>query len=133
MDTFRLEVTTPERMMVRENVTEAQIPARNGYIGVLPKHAPLLSELRPGEMSYRLGGHLHYLSVTTGYVEVLPAETKVLVEAAEIPSDINVTRAQSARERAEKRLRAPDPDTDLERARAALERALVRLQVASRR
>jgi len=132
MDTFRLEVTTPEQIVVRENVEEAQIPARNGYLGVLPGHAPLLAELQPGELSYRLSGHTQYLVIASGYVEVLPDQTKVLVEAAEKLADIDLARAEKARGRAEERLRAPDPDLDLERARAALERAMARIQVASR-
>lgn len=130
--TFQLEVTTPEQIVVRENVEEAQIPARNGYLGVLPGHAPLLAELRSGELSYRLSGHTEYLVITRGYVEVLPDQTRVLVEAAEKPADIDLARAEKARGRAEERLRAPNPDLDLERARAALERALARIQVASR-
>ncbi len=131
-DTFRLEIATPERMVVREDVEEAQIPAKNGYLGVLPGHAPLLAQLKPGEISYRRAGRTRRLAITAGFVEVLPDQTKVLVESAEKAEEIDVSRAQSARQRAEERLRHAGPDTDIERARVALERALVRLQVAGK-
>ncbi len=131
-ETFQLQVVTPEAMVVREDVEEAQIPAKNGYIGVLAGHAPLLAELRPGELSYRSSGHTHYLLVTAGYVEVLPDSTKVLVEAAERAAEIDVARAEGARKRAEERLRTINPELDMDRARASLERAMARIQVASR-
>ena len=129
---FRLEITTPERMVAREDVEEAQIPARNGYLGVLPGHAPLLAQLRSGVISYRQGGRTQYMAVGNGLVEVLPEQTKVLVDTAEKAEEIDLSRAQSAQQRAEQRLQNPDPDVDTRRARVALERALVRLQVASR-
>ncbi len=132
-DTFVLELTTPERIVAREDAEEAQIPLTNGYIGVLPGHAPLLGEVRPGELSYRQEGRTHYVAVSKGYVEVLPDRTKVLVETAERPAEIDVKRAESARERAENRLKNPTADIDVERAQAAIDRALVRLQVASHR
>ncbi len=129
-DTFRLEVTTPERMVVREDVEEAQIPLENGYIGVAPQHAPLLGQLKPGELSYRRGGRTQYLAVGNGYVEVLPEQTKVLAESAETPAEIDVKRAEAARQRAETRLRSTDSSIDVERAQAAIQRALARVRVA---
>ena len=129
---FRLEITTPERMVAREDVEEAQIPARNGYLGVLPGHAPLLAQLRSGVISYRQGGRTLYVAVGSGLVEVLPEQTKVLVDTAEKSEEIDLSRAQSAQQRAEQRLQHPDPDTDTRRARVALERALVRLQVSGK-
>lgn len=131
-ENFRLEVTTPERMVLREQVGEAQIPAANGYLGVLPGHAPLLAILKPGELSYRQGGHTYKLAVGPGFVEVLPNQTKVLVETAEKKEEIDVARAQKALSRAEERLHHPDPDCDIERARASLERAAARINVAGR-
>lgn len=131
-ETFRLEITTPERLVARADVEEAQIPARNGYLGVLPGHAPLLALLRPGEISYRQDGHTEYIAVGPGFVEVLPDRTKVLVETAEKAEEIDLARAQAAQQRAEQRVRQPDPDTDISRAMAALQRALVRMQVASK-
>ncbi len=132
-DTFRLEITTPERMVVREDVTEAQIPAKNGYLGILPGHAPLLAQLGPGEISYRQAGRTHSLAVSGGFVEVLPEQTRVLVDTAERAEEIDVARAEKSRQRAEERLRSPNPDTDISRAMVALARATVRLQVAGKR
>ena len=128
-----LEIVTPERLVVREEVLEAQIPARGGYIGVLPGHAPLLSELQIGELSYRIGTTTYYLAVTWGFVEVLPDRVIVLAESAERAEEINVTRAEVARQRAEQRLKTTtDLEIDFKRATVALQRALVRLQVSQK-
>lgn len=130
---FTLEVVTPERLVVREEALEAQIPARGGYIGVLPGHAPLLSELDIGELSYRLGTTTYYLSVTWGFVEVLPDRVIVLAETAERAEEIDGQRAEAARQRAEERLkRTTDLDIDFKRATVALRRALIRLQVSQK-
>jgi len=131
-ETFRLEVTTPERMVLRADVEEAQVPARNGYLGILPGHAPLLAELKAGDISYRHASRTDHIAVSAGFVEVLPEQTRVLVETAEKAEEIDVSRAQAARQRAEQRLHQPAPDTDLERAMVGLERALARLQVAAK-
>ena len=128
-----LRVVTPSRQVVREDVEEVQAPGREGYLGILPGHAPLISELKPGEFTYRQGREVRGFAVSGGILEVLPEQVTVLAESAETPEDIDVARAQAARERAEKRLRSPDPDTDIQRAIVALERALIRIQVASRR
>ena len=128
-----LRVVTPSRQVVREDVEEIQAPGREGYLGILPGHAPLISELKPGEFTYRQGREVRGFAVSGGILEVLPEQVTVLAESAETPEDIDVARAQAARERAEKRLRSPDPDTDIQRAIVALERALIRLQVATRR
>ena len=130
--TILLRIVTPNRQVVREDVEEIQAPGREGYLGILPGHAPLLSELKPGEMSYRQGREVRRLALGGGYLEVLPEQVTVLAETAERPEDIDTARAQAAKERAERRLKSPDPDVDLNRAAVALERALIRLQVASR-
>jgi len=130
--TILLRIVTPDRQVVREDVEEIQAPGREGYLGILPGHAPLLSELKPGEMSYRQGREVRRLALGGGYLEVLPEQVTVLAETAERPEDIDTARAQAAKERAERRLKSPDPDVDLNRASVALERALIRLQVASR-
>lgn len=132
MDTFLLRIVTPDREVVRDDAEEAQIPGREGYLGVLPGHAPLISELKIGEITYRKGGKIQHLAVTWGFLEVLPEQVTVLAEAAEKPEEIDVDRARAAKERAEKRLKSPDPECDLNRAAVALERALIRLQVAAR-
>ena len=130
--TILLRIVTPDRQVVREDVEEIQAPGREGYLGILPGHAPLLSELKPGEMSYRQGREVRRLALGGGYLEVLPEQVTVLAETAERPEDIDTARARAAKERAERRLKSPDPDENLNRASVALERALIRLQVASR-
>jgi F-type H+-transporting ATPase subunit epsilon len=131
--TFLLRVVTPSRQVVGEDVEEMQAPGLGGYLGILPGHAPLLSELKPGEITYRQGRTSHRLAVSGGFLEVLPEQVTVLAESAERPEEIDVARAQAARDRAEKRLRGSDPELDINRATIALARALIRLQVASRR
>jgi F-type H+-transporting ATPase subunit epsilon len=131
--TFQLRIVTPDREVVRDEAEEMQIPGREGYLGVLPGHAPLISELKIGEITYRKGAKVEHLAVTWGFLEILPGQVTVLVEAAEKPEEIDVDRAKAARERAEKRLKSPDPEVDLNRAQVAMERALIRLQVAARR
>lgn len=128
-----LRIVTPSRQVVSVDVEEMQVPGKAGYLGILPGHAPLLSELKVGEMTYRQGREVHRLVITGGFLEVLPQQVTILAEAAERPEEIDVERAQTARERAEKRLRSPDPEVDLSRATIALERALIRIQVGSRR
>ena len=130
--TFLLRIVTPDRQIVREDVEEAQIPGKEGYMGILPSHAPLISELKVGEISYRRGREVRHLAVTWGFVEVLPEQVTVLAETAERAEEIDVARAQAAKDRAERLLKHPDPDTDISRATVALERALIRLQVASK-
>jgi F-type H+-transporting ATPase subunit epsilon len=126
-------VVTPDRQVVREQVHEAQVPAKNGYVGILPGHAPLLSELQLGELSYRQGNHWSYLTIFGGFVEALADRVIVLAENSERGEEIDVERAREARQRAEERLGRPsDPEVDFVRAQAALQRALVRLQVAGK-
>jgi F-type H+-transporting ATPase subunit epsilon len=132
-ESFRLRIVTPYREVMMEDVGEAQVPGKEGYLGILPGHAPLISELKVGELSYRRGRESSHLAVSGGFVEVLPDQVTILAETAEKSDEIDVARAQSAKDRAEKRLRSPDPEMDVNRAAVALERALIRLQVASRR
>jgi F-type H+-transporting ATPase subunit epsilon len=133
-DTFQLEIVTPERAVVRDTATEAQIPGKNGYLGILPGHAPLISELAVGEISYQKpSGATARLAVAWGFAEVLPDKVTILAETAEKADEIDVARAEKQKERAEKRLASTDPETDFERARVALERSLVRLEVAGKK
>jgi F-type H+-transporting ATPase subunit epsilon len=133
IDTFTLEVVTPTRLVVREVVNEAQIPVRGGYIGVLPGHTPLLAELGTGELTYHSGNRTHSCTAIGGFVEVLGDRVVVLADRAERTDEIDVPRAQAARDRAQKRLASPnDPSVDWKRAQDALDRAQVRLQVAVR-
>ncbi len=129
-----LRVVTPDRQVVHEPVSAVSIPGQCGYLGVLPGHAPLLTELAAGELAYTRGNTTRYLALTWGFAEVLPDRLIVLAQTAERAEEIDMERAARARQRAEERLKKlSDPDIDLKRAQAALERALARLQVASRK
>jgi len=127
-----LEIVTPDRALVNEQVDEVELPGSEGYFGVLPGHTELLASLQVGELWYRIGQEKHYLSVAFGFVEVLPDHVTVLARIAERAQDIDVARAEAARKRAEERVARPTADMDFERARVALMKSLIRLQVASR-
>ncbi|MFZ0685602.1 MAG: F0F1 ATP synthase subunit epsilon [Terriglobales bacterium] len=129
-DTFQLEIVTPSRLLVKEAAEEAQIPGVSGYMGILPGHAPLISELGVGEITYKASGAERSLSVAWGFVEVLPDKVTILAEAAEHPQEIDIDRAQKAKDRAEQRLKSNDPEIDFNRAEDALQRAETRLTVA---
>ena len=130
---FTLEVVTPARLVVRETVSEAQVPVLGGYIGVLPGHTPLLAEMGIGELSYHAGSRSYSCTAMGGFVEVLADRVIVLADSAERAEEIDVPRAQASRDRAQKHLAAPnDPNMDWKRAQVALERAQVRLQVAAK-
>jgi len=130
-DTFKLEIVTPEKRVVDTPAEEVQIPGKNGYLGVLPGHAPLITELAVGEITYRENSSEQRLAVAWGFAEVLPNKVTILAETAERPSEIDVERARKAKERAEQRLTSGDPSVDVERALDALHRAEARLDVAS--
>ena len=132
-EAFELEVATPERLIVQELVTEAQIPARDGYIGVLPGHAPLLAELQTGVLSYVVGGRQHYLAIHGGFVEVLPELVRVLADLGERAEEIDVQRAQAALERAQRTLEEAHVDLDPAAALAEMQRAQARLEAAAKR
>jgi F-type H+-transporting ATPase subunit epsilon len=128
-----LEIVTPERSLVTEQVDEVQLPGAEGYFGVLPGHTPMLAALQVGELWYRIGQEKHYLAIAFGFVEVLPERVTVLAQIAERPEDIDVSRAEAAKTRAAERLaRGPQPEMDFERARIAMMKSLVRLQVATK-
>jgi F-type H+-transporting ATPase subunit epsilon len=132
-DTFQLEIVTPEKKVVTAAATEAQIPGKNGYLGILPGHAPLITELAVGEITFRsgaAGAEEQRLAVAWGFAEVLPDKVTILAETAERPSDIDVGRARKAKERAEQRLASGDTSVDVERSLNALAKADTRLEVA---
>lgn len=126
---LRLEFVTPERALVHEDVDEVELPGEAGYFGVLPGHAPLLAALRPGEMWYRQGTEKKYAFIGGGFVEVLSDRVAILAQVAERADEIDVQRAEAARRRAEEQLSRTVADVDFERARAALLKALARIQV----
>jgi len=128
---FQLEIVTPEKLVVKTTAEEIQIPGLNGYLGILPGHAPLITELSVGVISYREQAQTKILSVAWGFAEVLPDKVTILAETAEHPDEIDIARAQKAKERAEERLKSNDPDIDYDRAEGALQRAETRLKVAT--
>jgi len=132
-EVFQLEIVTPEKKVVDTSAEEAQIPGKNGYLGILPGHAPLITELAVGEISFREHGTEQRLAVAWGFAEVLPDKVTILAETAERPSEIDVERARKARERAEQRLSSGDPSVDVERALNAMHRAEARLDVAGKK
>ena len=132
-DTLQLEIVTPEKMVVKDVAQEVQIPGKGGYLGVLPGHAPLITELAIGEIVYKNANGTQSLAVAWGFAEVLPDKVTILAESAEHPSEIDVKRAQEAKTRAEQLLKAGGPDLDYGHAEAALQRAETRLQVAEKK
>lgn len=130
---IELEVVTPERLLLHQDVKSVEIPGRDGYLGILPGHAPLITELGIGVLTYRTNGEPHFLTIMNGYAEVLPDRVIVLAEISELATEIDVERCRAALERAQGMLaKSTSPDVDWQRAQAALERAMVRLQVAAK-
>lgn len=130
---IELEVVTPQRLVLHEEVDSVELPGADGYIGVLPGHAPLLTELGIGVLTYHVNGQAHLLTVMEGYSEVLPDRVIVLAEVSERAAEINVQRSESALRRAQEDVAKAGPsDGDSKRAQSALERAMVRIQVASK-
>ena len=129
-DRLTLEVTTPMRMVVAEEVDEVVAPGIEGYFGVLPGHAPFLTTLGIGVVTYRIGRDEHHLAVAGGFAEVRNDKVIILADTAERPAEIDRARAERAKERAERLLSGRQEDIDYARAQAALARALTRLQVA---
>lgn len=130
MEKLHLEIVTPARLLLKEEVDEVQVPGKNGYIGILPGHAPLISELQIGEVSYRQGKEKRHVALAMGYCEVLPYSVKILAETAEKAEEIDLERARAAKERADKRLAdVNNQEVDFARAMASLQRALTRIHV----
>ena len=131
-NSIQLVVVTPVNQLLSEAVTEVQLPGADGYLGVLPGHAPLITELGIGELTYKTAnGQTGLLAIIRGFAEVLPERVSVLAETAERPEEIDVNRAQQALKRAQE-LIAKGGDIDWDRASASLQRALVRIQVVSK-
>jgi F-type H+-transporting ATPase subunit epsilon len=129
---IQLQIVSADRSLVSEQVDEVEIPGADGYFGVLPGHTPLLALLGMGELWYRQGQEKHYLAIAVGFAEVGPDRVTVLAEIAERADEIDPTRAEAAKKRAEERLARPAKDMDFERARIAMMKSLIRLQVATR-
>jgi F-type H+-transporting ATPase subunit epsilon len=132
-ETLQLEIVTPERLVERDLVQEVQIPGKNGYLGILPGHAPLITELGVGEITYKADGMEYHVAIAWGFAEVLPSKVTVLAETAERAENIDVERARQSKQRAEERLHSASEEVDVERALNALNRATTRLEVAQHR
>jgi F-type H+-transporting ATPase subunit epsilon len=132
-DTFQLEIVTPEKMVVRDVAEEMQIPGKDGYLGILPGHAPLITELAVGEITYLKDNYTHHLSVAWGFAEVLPNKVTILAETAERAEEIDARRAQEAKQRAESHLATCSTEGDFRRIEGDLKRADTRLEVAAKK
>jgi F-type H+-transporting ATPase subunit epsilon len=126
-----LQIVSADRSLVNEQVDEVQIPGAGGYLGILPGHTQLLSTMDVGTLWYRQGSEKHYLAVAFGFAEVQPDRVTILAQIAEKAGEIDTARAEMAKRRAEERLGKPTMEMDFERARVAMLKALVRLQVAA--
>lgn len=131
-DKLNLEVITPEKLALREQVDEVVVPGLGGELGILPDHTPLISQLKTGILSYRQGGEKKQMHVSGGFVEVTPDRVSVLSDVAERPEEIDVERAERAKERAERRLASRGDDIDFRRAELKLQRAMIRIQLAGK-
>ena len=129
---IKLDVAVPERLLISEQVDEVQIPALGGSMGVLPGHAPLISELATGVLTYRLDQQTRYMALNGGVMEVLPDHVRVLADSAEWAEEINVKRAEESRRRANDLLQRHDMEIDVERASRAIARAQARLEAGRR-
>jgi F-type H+-transporting ATPase subunit epsilon len=129
---IQLHIVSADRMLVNETVDEVEIPGADGYFGVLPGHTPLLALLQVGQLWYRQGQEIHYLAAAYGFAEVQPDRVTILAQVAERADDIDLARAEAAKQRAEQRLATAQVEIDVERARISLMKSLIRLQVATR-
>jgi F-type H+-transporting ATPase subunit epsilon len=133
MSPIRLDIVTAERVVYSEEVDIVVAPGVLGQLGILPHHAPLMTTLEPGELKVRKGGEEYSLVISGGFLEVRPDRIIVLADAAERAEEIDIARAEAAKERAQQRLTHPTPEVDLAQAEAALRRSLARLKVAEKR
>jgi len=129
---LKLQIVSADRSLVNEVVDEVEIPGSDGYFGVLPGHTPLLAVLGLGDLWYRQGSETRHLAIAFGFAEVQPEAVTILAQVAETAEEIDVARAEAAKRRAEERMHTPAAEMDFERARIALMKALIRLQVATR-
>jgi F-type H+-transporting ATPase subunit epsilon len=132
-EAIELQIVTPERHVLQATVQSVEIPGKEGYLGVLPGHAPLITELGVGILAYREGTESHFLTVINGYAEVLPDRVIVLAEISEKAEEIDVERSRAAQNRAQAELaKAGVGSEEWQREKLALDRALIRMQAAAR-
>jgi F-type H+-transporting ATPase subunit epsilon len=132
-ENIHLEIVTPEKQVFSGVVDAVTLPSTTGCLGILPGHAPLLTELGIGEISYKIGDKTEYLFCSWGFAEVLPERVVLLTHTAEAASDIDIKRAEEAKTRAEKRLNSKDPNVDFARAELALLRSIARIDAVRHR
>ena len=130
-DLIQLEIVTPDKLVVNAQAEMVEIPGKDGYLGILPGHAPLITELGVGQISYTIGGRSEHIAVIWGFAEVLPNKVTVLAETAERATDIDVARAERAKSKAEQALKSSDADRQM--AELDLEKAMLRLDVAGKK
>ncbi len=130
-ETIQLEIVTPERLVVNDTAEYIEIPGKTGYLGVLPGHAPLITELAVGEISYSNAGKTKRLAVAWGFAEVLQNKVTILAETAEKAEDIDTVRAEAAKKKAEAELQKAGAEGNQD-AQNALDRANARLGVAGK-
>jgi len=133
MVTLRLEIITAERQVFADDVNAVIAPGIEGELGILPHHAPLMTMLKPGELLIRKDGDETYMVVSGGFLEIRPDKIIVLADACERAEEIDITRAEEAKRRAEERLKTHPQGLDVARAQAALLRSLVRIRIAERK
>ncbi|PKM90123.1 MAG: ATP synthase F1 subunit epsilon [Firmicutes bacterium HGW-Firmicutes-12] len=126
---LKLDVVTPDRTLLSTEIASLIVPAVEGYLGVLPNHAPMILGLLPGAVKYRSDGKLNFLSISGGFMEIGPDRVTLLADCAEKANEIDRERAQAAKGRAAQRLKERPSGLDVQRAELALKRALARLQV----
>lgn len=131
-DTFQLQVATPERLVVDEQVTEAEVPGQNGYLGILAGHAPLMSALSPGVLTYQGGGGPHVLAIAGGFVEISENNVRVLADGAEAPDEIQVDKARQQLEQASRALHDAKEPAEVDTALRAMQQAQARIDAATR-
>jgi F-type H+-transporting ATPase subunit epsilon len=129
-DTYQLDIVTPDGLVFSEPIEHLRAPGSEGSFGVLVGHTPFMTPLAVGQVDVTQGGKVRLLATSGGFIEVNPDRTVILAETAEFAKDIDVERAEAARQRAEERIKAGPPDTDLDRAESALIRAVNRIKIA---
>ena len=132
MEGLRLDIVTPDKVVLQAEVDYVGASGVDGQFGLMPSHAAMLSALKIGELYYRQGGATHWAFVSGGFAQIADNKVTILAESAELASDIDVDRAEQAKARAEQRLADPKPDTDVHRAELALTRAIARISAARR-
>ena len=129
---LNLEVAVPERQLINEEVDEVQAPAATGYLGVLPGHAPLVSELQVGVLSFRVGDKIRAMALDGGVMEVLPAHVRVLADEAQWGEEVDIDKESRTRDEVQERLRERTETVDFDRERLVLARAQARLEAHAR-